>query len=151
MPRIIPLLAGLLLPCAPVLAAAASGIPAATAGSGLAALAQVALALIVVLGLIVVGAWLMRRFSLLPRAAGGQLRVVSGVMVGTRERVVIVELRDTWLVLGVTGEQVNLLHTLPRPADAPDAAAAMPPFAQWLQQAIARRNASAATESSDAR
>lgn len=101
---------------------------------------QVALALIIVLGLIVVGAWLMRRFSLLPRAANGQLRVVSGVMVGTRERVVIVELGETWLVLGVTGEQVNLLHTLPRPENA-DATvtAALPPFAQWLQQAMAKR------------
>ncbi|WP_034641508.1 flagellar biosynthetic protein FliO [Chitinilyticum aquatile] len=113
---------------------------AAGGGSSFAAMLQVALALVIVLGLIVVGAWLMRRFSLLPRAANGQLRVVSGVMVGTRERVVIVELGETWLVLGVTGEQVNLLHTLPRPdhADSP-AAAPLPPFAQWLQQAMARR------------
>jgi flagellar protein FliO/FliZ len=98
---------------------------------------QTGLALALVLALIIASAWLMRRLSLLPRSAGGQLRVVSGVMVGNRERVVLVEVRDTWLVLGVTGQNVNVLHTLPRPDDVPQNPP--PPFAEWFQQALQKR------------
>ncbi len=36
-------------------------------------------------------------------------------MVGPRERVVVVEVGDTWIVLGVTATHVNALHTLARP------------------------------------
>jgi len=39
--------------------------------------------------------------------------VVSSVMVGQRERVVVVEIGDAWLVLGVAAGQVRALHTMP--------------------------------------
>jgi flagellar protein FliO/FliZ len=44
-------------------------------------------------------------------------------MVGQRERVVVVEVGATWLVLGVTSNQVNTLHSLPAQAAAAPAAA----------------------------
>ena len=47
------------------------------------------------------------------------LRVVSGVMVGQRERVVVVEVQGKWLVLGVAAQSVNLLCTLDKPEDVP--------------------------------
>ncbi|GHD55482.1 flagellar biosynthetic protein FliO [Jeongeupia chitinilytica] len=116
--------------------AQAASVPASLAGSGpgLGQFVQVLLMLGLVLALIVGAAWLMRRFSLLPGQAGNQLRVVSGVMVGPKERVVIVEQGETWLVVGVTAHSVNLLHTLPRPDDAPAAGAPapLPPFAEKL-------------------
>lgn len=127
------LLAGL-----PALAAAAASAPAAEA-SMLGSLAQVVFALGLVLGLIVLAAWLMRRFSLMPRATGGLLRVVSGVMIGQRERVVIVEVRDQWLVLGVTSQSVNLLSSIPKPEEAEATQAASPPFADWLARALQKR------------
>lgn len=83
-------------------------------GSAFGTFLQVAAALAVVLAAIAGAAWLMRRA--LPRAgATGTVRVVGGTMVGPRERVVVVEVADTWLVLGVTSTQVNALHTLTRP------------------------------------
>ncbi len=100
---------------------------------------QVIFALLLVLAIIVGAAWAMRRFSLVPGGANSQMRVVSGVMVGTRERVVIVEVRDTWLVLGVTSEQVNVLHSLEKPLDAQEAKPVAPQFAEWLQKAMAKR------------
>lgn len=111
--------------------------PAAPQPSLLGHTLQAVLALALVLGLIIASAWLMRRFSLLPSAMGGQMRVVSGVMVSNRERVVIVEVRDTWLVLGVGGQSVNLLHTMPRPDDVAQTPPA--PFADWLQQALTKK------------
>jgi flagellar protein FliO/FliZ len=115
---------------------------AAALPSSAGSLLQVLLALALVLGLIVGAAWMMRRLSLVPGAGAGHLRVVSGVMVGQRERVVIVEIDGKWLVVGVTSEQVNLLHTLDKPADIETTPPATPAFAQWLQAALDKRKGS---------
>ncbi|PKO73802.1 MAG: flagellar biosynthetic protein FliO [Betaproteobacteria bacterium HGW-Betaproteobacteria-17] len=69
-----------------------------------------------ILGGFVAVAWLVRRY--LPgMGAQGAVKVVGTTPVGTRERVVVVEVDNTWLLLGVGGGNVRLLHTLPRPAD----------------------------------
>ena len=103
-------------------------------------LLQMLFGLAIVLAAIVGVAWLFRRFTM----GGGMLgrlqpaRVVSGVMVGPHERVVIVELEGEWLVLGVTSRSVNLLKTLDKPPqqDAANVTPATPPFAQWWAAAI---------------
>lgn len=59
--------------------------------------------------------WFLRRFSPGQSAAQGAVKVVGGVMLGPRERLVVVEVGETWLLLGVGGGQVNTLHSLPRP------------------------------------
>lgn len=123
----------------PVLAVAAASSPASAEVSIAGSMLQVVLALGLVLALIVAAAWIARRFSLLPRSAGGQMRVVSGLMVGQRERVVLVEVRDQWLVLGVTSQSVNLLSTMPKPADADLPQQVLPPFADWLSRALQKR------------
>jgi flagellar protein FliO/FliZ len=78
-----------------------------------AGLVQAGLGLAVVIGLIFLLAWVVRRFGLQPSGNGQLLKVVSSVMVGQRERVVVVEIGDAWLVLGVASGQVRALHTMP--------------------------------------
>lgn len=97
---------------------------------------QTLLVLLFIIALIVFAARLLRRFSLSPTGASSHLRVVSGVMVGQRERVVVVECGETWLVLGVAGQTINVLHTLPRPADAPKVEAPAMAFPDWLRRAL---------------
>ena len=46
---------------------------------------------------------------------GANLRVLGAASVGPRERVVLVELAGTWLVVGVAPGNVRALHALPRP------------------------------------
>ena len=76
----------------------------------------VLLSLVLILGGFVAVAWFARRY--LPgMGAQGAVKVVGSTAVGTRERVVVVEVDGTWLLLGVGGGNVRLLHTLPRPAD----------------------------------
>jgi flagellar protein FliO/FliZ len=88
-----------------------------TAGSLLTVLVSLAL----ILGGFVAVAWLARRY--LPgMASQGAVKVVGTTSVGPRERVVVVEVDDTWLTLGVGGGNVRLLHTRPKPvagAEAP--------------------------------
>jgi len=89
--------------------------PAAVGASGL---LQAGFGMAMVVGLIFLCAWLARRFGLQRLGGGHLVKVVSSAAVGQRERVVVVEVADTWLVLGVTPHQVNTLHTLPAQAQA---------------------------------
>lgn len=92
---------------------ATASVPAQAAESA-AGVAGMLLSLVLILGLFVLAAWLIKRY--LPQAGkSGPVKVVGATMVGARERVVVVEVEDTWLVLGVGGGQVRTLHTLPRP------------------------------------
>ncbi|MFN4238761.1 MAG: flagellar biosynthetic protein FliO [Vogesella sp.] len=102
-------------------------------------LLQMLFGLAIVLAAIVGVAWLFRRFTMTGMLGRIQpAKVVSGVMVGPHERVVIVELEGEWLVLGVTSRSVTLLKTLDKPpqAEAANVAATMPPFAQKLAAII---------------
>ncbi len=94
----------------PTVPAAAAEPARSFATSGL---PQAVLGLALVVALIFLCGWAVRRFALQPAGSGRLLKVVSSVMVGQRERVVVVEIGDSWLVLGVAAGQVRPLHTLP--------------------------------------
>jgi flagellar protein FliO/FliZ len=114
--------------------------PPATSPVSLLSLLQVLFALLVVLGAIGLFAWLMRRLLPGQAGAGGLLKVVGAVMVGPKERLVVVEVGDTWLLLGVAASSVTLVHSMPRPAQAP--AAEVRPgsaFQRLLGQALGAR------------
>lgn len=116
-----------------------AGQPAMSTGS---MLTQVSSVLAVIILLILACAWLAKRFGFAPKGAvrGQNLRVSASVQVGQRERVVIVDVEDARLVLGVTGQQITHLHTLPPKAeqDEPEASAPAPDFRQVLQSIIKR-------------
>ncbi|NDL62609.1 flagellar biosynthetic protein FliO [Acerihabitans arboris] len=103
------------------------------------ALTQMAGALAAILLVIVVGAWLVRKLGLAPGAGRSQrLKMLASCSVGQRERVVVVEVEGTWLVLGVTAQHITPLHSLPAPPEAPDSVAGAPDFRQRLRQVMNR-------------
>jgi flagellar protein FliO/FliZ len=74
---------------------------------------QTILGLLVVIGLVFACAWLARRFGLQPGSRGGLVKTIGGASLGGKERVAVVEIGDTWLVLGAAPGNVRLLHTMP--------------------------------------
>ncbi len=105
---------------------------------GIASLLQTLIGLAVVLGVVVGIAWLARRFGLQTPHLGSAVKVVGGVMLSGKERVVVVEIQNTWLVLGVAPGQVNMLHSLP--AQPQQRAAATPgAFADRLRESLGNR------------
>lgn len=105
---------------------------------------QVILSLLLVLTVVAVAAWMLKRISQPMQGAGKQLKVISGVAVGQHERVVIVEINDTWLVLGVAQGNVRTLHSMPKselPVTEIDADNADGKFQSWLKQVMEKRNA----------
>lgn len=107
------------------------------AGGGL---LQATLGLALVLGVILAVAWLAKRLA--PgtlRGSGVPLTIVASQSVGQRERVVVVEVADQWLVLGVAPGRVSALSTLPKGALPTPSPSAATPFAAALSRALGRR------------
>lgn len=93
-------------------------MPTAFSGGGdftsLAALGKMAFALLVIIGMILFCAWLLRRLGPAGLGSAGQhLKIVAAKALGAKEKVVIVEVDGTWLVLGVTTGGISKLHELP--------------------------------------
>ncbi len=100
------------------------------------------LALAFVLALIPLAVWVMKKLGAaqpaLAQAAG--LKIVTQLPLGARERVVVLEAGDRWLLLGVTTGAINRIGTLPKPAgDASTAPPSATAFRQLLQQIRAGR------------
>jgi flagellar protein FliO/FliZ len=129
-----------LLCCSGAARADAQPGPAA-AGS----LLQVVLGLIVVLALMAAAAWALRRFGMARQAGGTAVRIVGGVSVGNRERILVVEVAEQWIVVGVAAGRISALSTMPRQEHADPAPAAAAPnplnhFAARFKRAIEQRN-----------
>ena len=112
-----------------------SAIPTTSAG-----LQQSLLALLVVLAVIVGLAWLVRR---LPGRAVGptqQLKIVAQLAVGAKERISLIELADTWVLIGITPTQLNALHVMPKAASTADeSTGSSQPFATLFEMIRSRK------------
>jgi flagellar protein FliO/FliZ len=95
-------------------------------------LVQMTLGLALVVALIYAVMWLLRRAQPGGRQ-GSLLKVVSSVSVGQRERIVVVECADQWLVVGVASGGLATLHRMDK-GELPKAAPA-PSFARLLDAA----------------
>jgi flagellar protein FliO/FliZ len=144
MPRIS--FALLLLAAAPAWAQSAPS--PAMQGTPTGMILQALFGLAVVLGLMVGAAWLLKRFNPIKPGQGGHVRIVGGVSVGSRERVIVVEVADQWIVVGVAPGSINALSTMPRqetpaPGSTPsrDGADGGRSFSSWLKESIDQRNA----------
>jgi flagellar biosynthetic protein FliO len=123
------------------------------AGSSTGSLLQTLFALIVVLAVLGALAWFLKRYG--PKVAGGNanLRVVGSLNLGGRERIVVVEVGNEWIVVGASPGRINALATMPRQdgqngdtananaalARPANAAPAAHSFADWLKQTIDKR------------
>ncbi len=109
-------LAALFIFCTQVLAETTQKAPAAPESLiGADSMTKMITGLLLVLGIIIAGTWMLKRFSIIPAVSSGHLKIVAATGVGQRERVVIVEVGETWLVLGVAPGQVTRLHIMEKP------------------------------------
>lgn len=112
---------------------------------------KMALGLAIVLAVMALITWLLKR--LMPNVANKQsiLRVVGGVSVGSRERVVVLEVAGRWLVIGVAPGQISQLANLEVAAmqgsetsniahiqSLADEGSLSNTFAQWLSKSTAK-------------
>ncbi|MDP5032733.1 MAG: flagellar biosynthetic protein FliO [Paraglaciecola sp.] len=72
------------------------------------------LSLLLVIAVVFMLAFLMRRFNV-THAGSSQLKVVASMMAGTRERVMVIEVGDEQHLIGVTAHNINHLAKLSQP------------------------------------
>ena len=101
---------------------AVGGLGAAHEPMAMTSLWQLTLGMLLVLGLILAMAWVLKRTGRFQAAAGGGLRILGGLSMGSRERVVLIQAGDTQLLLGVAPGRVQTLHVLDKPVAVRDAA-----------------------------
>ncbi|TYT27554.1 flagellar biosynthetic protein FliO [Luteimonas viscosa] len=129
-------------PAIPATTTAQAGVPVTTPQSPANAgtLGGAVFALVLVVGLILLLSKLAKRMPGLGGAsANPALRIVGSLALGPRDRLVVVEVGDTQLLLGVGAGGTRTLHTLDQPLPAVAAKSAPAPFAQLLAQHFGKK------------
>ncbi|BBP52001.1 hypothetical protein PHLH3_16270 [Pseudomonas sp. St386] len=118
----------------------ATAAAAPAAGSGVAGqLAQLVLGLLLVLGLIFFLAWLLRRVQQAGPAGKGQvIDIVGSRALGPRDRLVLVQVGNEQILLGLSPGTITALHVLKEPVQVPSAEQASPEFAQRLMELLGK-------------
>lgn len=103
------------------------------------------MALLFVLAVLVGLAWLLKRFG--PKHLTGSqrhIKLVDSLNLGARERILLLEVGEQWIVVGASAGRMNALTTLPRqelpPEETSPDGSAKPNFAAWLKQTIEQRH-----------
>jgi flagellar protein FliO/FliZ len=137
--------AGMATGFSPAVAMAAEKADATSRAAGLQPMAadnllQTGLGLFMVLALIMAVAWVARRMGRFQRGTGNSLRIIGGLSMGTRERVVLIQAGDTQLLVGVAPGRVQTLHVLSEAVSEPAADTAQQrTFATSLSSLLKRR------------
>ena len=114
------------------------------AGSGLSdpnmagSLIQTTLGLLVVLAVIGGAAWMFKRFGSFQTGVQGKLKVVGGISLSSRERIVLLQVGGQQLVVGVAPGQIQTLHVLDEPLPTDNEIENTPSFSARLQSAMAK-------------
>lgn len=103
--------------------------------------AQLALGLLFIVGLIFLLGYLMRRVGPLAAQGGQHIRVLSSLPLGPRDRLLLVDVAGKQILLGASPGRINTLHVFDEPvADVPPTGAPVGDFAQKLQALLKREN-----------
>ena len=137
----------LLLMCIPGMALAETGagetLPSTADLFSWSYLGQVIASLALVIGLLFGALWIMRRVNGVGQSVGGQMRVVSSLGLGQRERAVLVSVGDQQILLGVAPGRVAALHVFDEPAVAQDTTPAAPlKFSEVWQNVMGKKDSS---------
>ncbi len=98
------------------------------------------LGLIAVVSLIFLVAWFVKRFTGFAVSNQQQMRIVSAIPVGTRERIALVEIADKQILVGITQHNINLLHSFEEPVVNKNDKTG-PDFASRLQSILSKGSA----------
>ena len=128
-------------PTATTVATTAATAAAPVASSGVAGqLTQLVLGLLLVVGLIFFLAWLLRRVQQAGPAGKGQVIDIVGTRaLGPRDRLVLVQVGNEQILLGLSPGTITALHVLKEPVQVPGTTEkTTPEFAQRLMELLGK-------------
>jgi flagellar protein FliO/FliZ len=120
-------------------AVAAATTPVPTTDGMISQIVQLVLGLGLVVGLIFGLAWLLRRMQNQAGPRGNQaIQLLASQSLGTRERLLLVQVGEEQVLLGLTAGRITPLHVLNEPVVMPASNATTPDFAKRLQELLGR-------------
>ena len=121
--------------------ASATTVAAPVVGSSIGGqLTQLVLGLLLVLGLIFALAWLLRRVQQAGPRQGQVIELISSRALGARDRLVLVQVGNEQILLGLTPGRITPLHVLKEPVQVPGTAQpATPEFAKRLMEILGQQ------------
>jgi flagellar protein FliO/FliZ len=123
----------------PVVQAVAPPVTTALNSGVGAQLTQLVLGLLLVLGLIFGLAWMLRRVQSAGPRQGQLIELLSSRALGARDRLVLVQVGNEQILLGITPGRITPLHVLKEPVQVPASARhATPEFAQRLMELMGK-------------
>ena len=126
-----------LAPISAMAAEVTQAAPAATSSmSG--QLVQLLLGLLLVIGVIFLLAWLMRRVQQIVPRGGQVIKIVATQALGPRDRLVLVQVGGEQILLGLSPGSITSLHVMNEPVHLPDAEPASTEFAQRLMELLGK-------------
>jgi flagellar protein FliO/FliZ len=81
------------------------------------ALLETLFGLFVVLACIAFLAWLLRRTGRFQATANGEMKIITSLALGPRERAVLLQVGEQQILVGVTSQNVQTLHILETPVN----------------------------------
>lgn len=126
----------LLAPCSAY--ATQASVAASSASSVTSQLTNLVLGLVLVIGLIVLLAWLVKRLQRITPSSGQVIKIIAHQHLGPRDRLVLVQVGQEQVLLGLTAGRITPLHTLKEPVVVGDNHAATPEFAQRLMELLGK-------------
>ena len=109
------------------------------AGSDIAGqLMQLLFGLLLVIGLIFLLAWLMRRVQQVGPRGGQVIRIMASQALGPRDRLVLVQVGSEQVLLGLSPGRITSLHVMNEPVHLPDGEPATTEFAQRLMELLGK-------------
>jgi len=101
-------------------------------------LSKLLLGLLLVVGLIFLLAWVLRRMQQFNPRSNQAIKLISSHALGPRERLLLVQVGSEQILLGLSAGRITPLHVLEEPVHLPDAEPANPEFAQRLMELLGR-------------
>ena len=110
----------------------------ASSGNLSAQLGRMLLGLLLVIGLIFVLAWLLRRVQQIGPRGNQVIKLLASQALGPRERLVLVQVGNEQVLLGLSAGRITPLHVMKEPVHLADAEPATPEFAQRLMELLGK-------------
>ena len=110
----------------------------ANSGSVSSQLGQMLLGLLLVIGLIFMLAWLLRRVQQIGPRSNQVIKLLANQALGPRERLVLVQVGNEQVLLGLSAGHITPLHVMKEPVHLADAEPATPEFAQRLMELLGK-------------
>ena len=98
------------------------------------------LSMIIVVTAVIGLGWLYSRLRFNGGGAGGVIKIVASRALGPKERLMVVEVADQTLLVGMTATQVQTLHTFDKPVAAEESGEEVAGFADRLRTALRGAN-----------